>query len=100
MGYTHSSVQRLPHCRHDADSHTAAVNTKAGRKHKGGTDNMPKHSQPNIKQNANKTGADQPSHGDQEYSGYSQTVILITDCECEKQNYKHDSHKGNRLFHN
>lgn len=62
MGYTHSSVQKPQHCRHDADSRTAAVYTKAGRKHKGGTDNTPKHSQPNIKQNANKTGADQPSH--------------------------------------
>lgn len=78
MGYTHNSVQRkLQHCRHDADSHPAAVYTKAGRKHKGDTDNIPEDLQPNMKQNANKTGADQPSHRDQEYSGCSQTIILI-----------------------
>lgn len=51
MGHTHSIVQRkLQHCRHEADSHTAAVYTKAGRKHKGGRDNTPKDSQRNIKQ--------------------------------------------------
>lgn len=51
MGDTHSIVQKLQHCRPDADSRAAAAYTKAGRKHKGGTDNMPKVLQPNIEQN-------------------------------------------------
>lgn len=51
MGDTHSIVQQLQHCRHDADRNAATVNTKAGRKHNGGMDNMPKDVQPNREQN-------------------------------------------------
>lgn len=84
MGDTHNIVQQLQHCRQMQTVVQLLWTPEQGGSITGAwticlriyslTENR---KQRFLSQNANKTGADQPSHRDQESRGCSQTVILI-----------------------